>query len=166
MIARAVATKVALAAALGLGSLLAASCTTRAESYAHCDYVVRRCRTVCDYWCDGWGCYPVCYDQCWNECYIKQPPPAEPAPPADQPPPAEPAPPPSGPPASGVLCSPCESNDDCGNGALCIVRGGAAAQDGGFCGHPCQVSTECPAGFACTEIGASRQCLPTGDRCE
>jgi hypothetical protein len=164
MVSRAAFAKVAFTAALALGAVGAASCTVRSASYDDCDYVVRRCNTVCDYWCDGWGCYPACYDRCWNECYIRPPAP-EPSPTAPPPPPGEPpAPPPPG--GSAVLCSPCTSNDECGGGALCIVRGGEDAGQPGFCGHPCQASTDCPEGFACAEIGQSRQCLPTGDRCE
>lgn len=145
----------------------------------HCDEVLRRCRTVCDYWCDGWGCYPTCYDQCWDECYVNPAPPpgvgVAPAPGADAAAPA--APPDAGEVAGGtrVLCSSCASNADCESGALCIFRGGrpsdASTSDGGapsgkgFCGHACRSASECPQGFTCTQLGSSKQCLPNSGTC-
>lgn len=141
---------------------LAASCSTQA-SYVDCDAVVTRCRTVCQTYCDGWGCYPVCYDQCWDECHQYPSPPPEP----------EPGPP--GPPVDGgasgpstaVLCKSCTSNDDCGGGGLCIQRTGASdAGAASFCGSPCTSNADCPEGFACTPLGASRQCIPTSGHCE
>lgn len=170
--------------AAGAAILATAGACGNGRLPADCDYAVRRCRTICDYWCDGWGCYPRCWDSCWYECYDLPDPPNAPEP---QPPPitdaASPVPPPGPPPpstgpspdASGTLCASCIANDEC-QGGLCILRGGARpdageeARDGGappgngFCGQSC-VGEDCPAGFACTTLGTSRQCLPTGTGC-
>jgi hypothetical protein len=149
--------------------------------YNDCDYVVRRCRTVCDYWCDRWGCYPTCYDQCWGDCYITpKPPPGSTTPPitdAGAPPPVTDG---GGRPntdGGGVLCTSCASNDDCETGALCIFRGGpspdaAAVPDSGaptsrgFCGHACQAPQDCPEGFTCTNLGGTMQCLANNGVCQ
>ena len=171
--------------ALG-GILVAASCASEGSSYrsyADCDEVIRRCRTVCNYWCDAWGCYPMCYDQCWDDCYIfPKPPPAATTPPTSDA--SSPPPPPAsdaGPSAeagsgSGGLCNTCTSNEDCSSGALCIVPGGprpdASSADGGapagsgFCGKGCAVTADCPEGFACSQLGSVRQCIPTSGKCE
>jgi hypothetical protein len=154
--------RTALLLAVGLvGAAASSSCASESPSYEDCDYVLRRCRTVCDYWCDSYGCYPVCYDHCWADCYRNPP---EPPPLAGGPLDGGATPPVPEGGGPGVLCSPCVANEDCHAGALCIVRGGDAAASG-FCGHPCQSTSECPEGFACGTIGASRQCLPIGDVC-
>lgn len=149
---------------------LIASCRLQTTSLADCDYVVTRCRTVCDYYCDSWGCYPSCYDYCFNDCYITPRAPEAPTPTdaaASQPNQADAGAPSSTAAGRGVLCSPCTSTDDCHSGSLCIVRGSdAGASAAGFCGHPCTTSAECPASFVCTAIKGHGQCLPTGDRCE
>lgn len=164
------------------GVLLAASCATEGSSYRDyrdCDQVLRRCRTVCDYWCDAWGCYPMCYDQCWDDCYVHpDPPPSTTVPPVgDASPPASAdggVSPDAG--GSGAICTACTSNADCSSGALCIVRGGArpdaSAPDGsapsgtGFCGQACAATTDCPEGFACSQLGSVRQCIPASGTCE
>ncbi|MBX3212566.1 MAG: hypothetical protein KF850_11080 [Labilithrix sp.] len=170
-----------LAASLGATALtvaLVASCGDgrTSTSYRDCDQVVRRCRTVCDYWCDAWGCYPMCWDQCWDDCYRypdrqrpgDEPPPAPP--PEDAGPPVPPVDA-GGPSGAGDLCAACTSNDDCASGALCILRGGPSGDDDGgapeeraFCGQACSLSG-CPDGFSCTQLGSSRQCLPTSGAC-
>lgn len=151
-----------------------------------CDYVERQCQQVCDYYCDYYSCYPTCYDQCWDDCghYPRRPsssssssgavitdggistPPSD----ASSPPPVTDAGT-----GTGVLCSSCLSNADCEKDALCILRGGPprdAGTDGGgpagrgFCGAFCSTSDNCPQGFLCSQIGQSRQCLPTGNACE
>lgn len=163
------------------------------SSHRDCDYTYRQCRTYCDYWCDAWGCYPTCYDRCWTECGsdgrrdrdnddYDYPPVSSSgyAVDASAPPPIaesdagvpelEPSP------GTGVLCTSCSANSDCESGALCILRGGpprdAGASDGGappgrgFCGHACTTSADCPDGFLCSQLGASRQCLPTAGNCQ
>ncbi len=178
--------RAATASAAVLTLLIGASCTARRYDYSDCDYVDRRCRTICDYWCDGWGCYPVCYDDCWDDCRIDDrherrpvsetadPPPATDAGATPATPPPAPAPAPGsssgGTGGSGVLCTSCTSSADCESGALCIFRGGAGGADGGssqsgFCGHACAASTDCPDGFLCSQIGSTRQCLPTTGTC-
>jgi hypothetical protein len=159
------------------GLVVAVSCDDGGDRY-DCDYTLRRCRTVCDYYyCDSWGCYPSCWDQCWDDCYrndrLYSPGVANNTPTADA------TAPPSGSDrasvahdaGSGVLCSACNSNDDCEVGGLCIIRGGPApdaSTDGGnpsgtgFCGHACQASSDCPQGYTCTQLGSSKQCLPNG----
>jgi hypothetical protein len=148
-------------------ALAAASCTTREIDASECDYVVTRCRTVCDY--GYYSCYgsyygSCCYNQCWYECIgdgRKNRPLPSPAP-AD----AAPAPPPdaAGSDGPGVLCSPCASNDDCKAGALCIQPGGDAGAES-FCGHACRTGADCPAEFSCAEIGSNKQCVPTSGVC-
>ena len=156
-------------AAIGFAIVAVPSCDDDGFDDASCDYVVRRCRTYCDYGynCDYyWGC---CYDRCWNECIGSSKP--DPAPSADPPP--APTPPPATdaaapPPPSGdfaVLCAPCTSNDQCKGGGLCITRGGEEAGVSGFCGTGCVTSADCPADFTCTEIGQSKQCVPTDGAC-
>jgi len=178
--ARALSSVIAVA-----GLLVAASCASEGVSYrdySHCDEVIRRCRTVCNYWCDAWGCYPLCYNQCWDDCYVYPDPPRSPT----TPPTGDATPPPPAPPsdgggspdsgsASGALCSSCTSNEDCASGALCIVRGGprpdeaadaGAPAGNGFCGQACSGSADCPGGFACSQLGSVRQCIPRSGTCE
>jgi hypothetical protein len=183
--AHALATSTTVRRALTLGAasfavVVAASCDDRTPSYSDCDFVVRSCQTVCDYWCDAWGCYPTCWNQCWDGCYKSPRPPPGVAPPAEgdaavsAPPASSDGGPSTG--GSGPLCQSCTSHEDCQTGALCILRGGprpdastsdAGAPSGtGFCSQACASSTECPEGFACTQIGASRQCLPTSGTCQ
>jgi hypothetical protein len=162
---------------VGSGLLLAsllvavvASCRISRRDLSDCDTVVTRCSTVCDTWCDSWGCYPICYDDCWDDCYVSPPPPS-----------ATVVPPPTPPTDGGteagseggasLLCTPCRSSDECAGGGLCLVPGGeAGAADAGtgFCGQSCTGSgtaSDCPEGFACSAIGAGRQCLPTSGTC-
>src|SRR5688572_21440743 len=142
-----------------------------------CDYVVRRCRTVCDYYfCDSWGCYPSCFDRCWGECHRD---PNKPSGSSGSPAPTDGGAT-DGSTTGAVLCAPCSSNDECKGGGLCIHRGGAgdggdtdaggaadaAPTSTGFCGHPCTLRTDCPAGFTCAEIGTVKQCLPINGKCE
>jgi len=153
-------------AAVGFAIVAAPSCDDDMHhSHDHCDYVVRRCRTYCDYGysCDSyWGC---CYDRCWYDCVANAQP--EQAPPYS-PPPSSSTPPPPASDASAdvaVLCSPCTSNDQCKGGGLCIQRGGEDAGASGFCGSPCNTGADCPAEFTCTAIGESKQCVPTSGAC-
>lgn len=163
-----------VSAVAGLIAVVAA-CHDRDDDFRDCDYVDRRCRTRCDYTCDYYSCYPVCWDDCWNECgYDPAPPPSSStsgtvpfdagvsisdgaAPPATDG---------GGGGGTGVLCTKCSSTNDCEKGALCILRGGGDAGTKGTCGAACQTSNDCPTGFLCSQIGASRQCLPTGNACE
>jgi len=169
-----------VASAFGLVVALAgASCTSQTIDASSCDYVVTRCRTVCDYYSCGYYYYGACcYNQCWYECIGDGQPDQPAAPPAPSAPrpgsPAEDAgsaPTPSDPSAvdgPGVLCSPCQSNDECKAGALCIQPGGVDADGGAatprasFCGHACRSGADCPAGFTCEAIGSSLQCVPEG----
>ena len=171
--------------AAALAVLAAASCDdpNRYRDYDCSYYGGGRCRTVCDYWCDDWGCYPSCWDQCFGGgCY---------GPGMGSPPSASTSPSDGGASMSrsdaglasdggGVLCSACVANDDCANGALCILRGGSASPDAsppagdasapsptatGFCSHPCNGAGDCPQGFTCTQLGSSKQCLPNAGSC-
>jgi hypothetical protein len=160
--------------------VLAVSCSSnRGFDPQDCESIIRHCRTVCDYWCDRWGCYPVCWDQCWEDCIPRAPSPPEVSPPvavgAPTPPPADGGGVSGGGSGSGALCAPCASNEDCSSSALCILRGGpatdASASDGGapagtgFCGQACNVTSDCPQGFACAQIGSTKQCLPNTATC-
>lgn len=50
---------------------------------------------------------------------------------------------------SGVYCSTCQDDADCGgNGNLCLNFGA----NGRFCGTECQYETDCPSGFTCLGI--------------
>ena len=149
---------------LGGGALvICASC--QGAPADNCDAIVTRCDgTVCDYWCDDFGCYPDCYENCWDECvrYPRQAP-VQVAPDAgvgDADAGAPDA-------AAGVLCSPCTGSDQCEKGALCLSRSGdASPSQPRFCGRACQTNAECPLSFACTQLGATRQCLPLGGSCQ
>lgn len=170
----------ALPSSLALVALSVSSCRLSSVDLSQCDYVVTRCRPVYSTWCDGYGCYPTYYEQCWQDCYIDPNEPAPPPPPPvddpDAAPPSDAAAPledAGSPPASdggdagGALCSPCNSNDACGAGGLCIVRGGSGSLPG-FCGRACTgaaSTSDCPAGYECSAIGSSRQCLPASGSC-
>jgi hypothetical protein len=165
---------------VALAVIAAPSCSTTTISAEDCDYVVTRCRTYCDY-CGGYGgygygygYYGCCYDRCWSECIGDGK--RDKAPNADPPPAPAPQPPAdvdagapttdAGPPGDfAVLCQPCQANDECRGGGLCIIRGGEDAGTAGFCGTPCSTSADCPAEFTCTEIGQSKQCVPTSGTC-
>lgn len=158
-------------AAIGFAIVAVPSCDDDGHDDASCDYVVRRCRTVCDYGysCDYyWGC---CYDRCWYDCVGSDKP--DPAPPSNPNPNPAPSTPPApapdaGPAPSGdfaVLCAPCTANDQCKGGGVCIIRGGEEAGVSGFCGTACNSGADCPADFTCTEIGQSKQCVPTNGTC-
>ncbi|HVH46339.1 MAG TPA: hypothetical protein VM925_28555 [Labilithrix sp.] len=166
-----------MAALLAMASVvvIVGSCTTDPVSYSDCDYVVRRCRMVCDYWYGGYGYYPTCWNQCWDECYRYPDPPPDPAmSDASAPPESDSSAPPTSDGGPQVaLCTPCASNADCSSGGPCIVRGGpradASAMDAGltgFCGQSCSNATDCPSGFTCAQLGSSRQCLPAAGVCE
>lgn len=173
---------VASLGAVGSLIVLVASCTYR-EHYRDCGYVETNCRQVCDYTCDYYSCYPTCWDQCWDECSQAGRRPSssgssssgtviiDAASSIDAAPPSTA----DAGPGTGVLCTSCVSNADCEKGALCILRGGPvrdAGTDGGapagrgFCGAACTTSEDCPDGFLCSQLGASRQCLPTGNACD
>jgi len=172
--------RLAAVALVSTGLLVVVSCRHDDwdEVVAECrGTVVRRCRTVCDYWCYGgyygWygSCSPVCWDQCSGSCYpspeTPDPVDAGPAPVADASATPPPPPPNDG---SGVLCSPCAKTDDCQPGSVCILPGGvsdAGADAGppGFCGQSCTTNPDCPQGYVCAQLGTLRQCLPTGGRC-
>lgn len=180
---------IAGAAVLGLVGLIAACDDHNGDGWGddgygrhhgqqQCMNVVQQCRTICDYYCDSFQCYPECGDDCYNVCAddadggiasdaatIT----ADGGSVVDASPPADAG---SG---TGVLCTNCISNADCESGALCILRGGvrdASADDSGapvgrgFCGHECTTSDDCPDQFLCSQIGSTRQCLPTGNACQ
>lgn len=171
-----------------VGSVIVAVASCAYEDrgyYRDCDYVDTRCQQVCDYYCDYYSCYPTCWDQCWDECGQTRRRPSSsssgavpvdasvPIPVSDG---GSPVPPvDAGSSGTGVLCTSCTSNVDCESGALCILRGGPPRDAGvdaggplgrGFCGAKCSTSQDCPDGFLCSQLGSSRQCLPTGDACE
>lgn len=163
----------------------AASCDDPNDRYRNCDYVDTQCNQVCDYSCDYYSCYPTCWTQCWDQCRdghrhypgvtgasssgapvtdatVVAPPPTDASAPVTDG-------------GTGVLCTACISNSDCEKGALCILRGGPprdAGADGGavpgrgFCGAACTTTQDCPDGFLCSQLGSSRQCLPTGNACQ
>ncbi len=181
--------KVALSLAAVAGVIVAAaSCDDPNDRYRDCDYVDTQCNQVCDYTCDYYSCYPTCWNQCWDECrdghrrYPSGSSSSGSAPDIDATvvtPPSDAAAPPvatdAGTGGTGVLCTSCVSNSDCESGALCILRGGPprdAGTDGGappgrgFCGAACSTTKDCPDGFLCSQLGSSRQCLPTGNACE
>lgn len=120
---------------------LTASCRLRTS---RCDEIGQQCEKVCSWHCEGGpgqGCFATCQDHCWDDCRIV----VEPPPPA--------------------ICTPCDSDDDC-SGGLCIrpPAGGGAP----FCGRACTdtaTSTDCPAGFTCSALGASLECLPSSGSC-
>ena len=67
-------------------------------------------------------------------------------------------------PRYGKVCNPCNANAECegpGNGgARCVDQGNAGA----FCGSACQVSEDCPAGYACQDAkdvagATTKQCV-------
>ena len=71
-------------------------------------------------------------------------------------------------PQSLTLCDPCSATKDCGsNGEACIPFGKGGAE-GSFCGAPCSADTDCPASYACQDIGgdSGMQCVPTSGTCE
>lgn len=69
-------------------------------------------------------------------------------------------------PGRDTLCSPCETDLDCGGfGDLCVRVG-----ESGFCARDCQATQECPDGYLCDpatslEGVSGEQCLPVGGRC-
>ena len=71
-------------------------------------------------------------------------------------------------PAEASICLPCLNDDNCPTpGDLCVPFG-----DGGFCGRDCGPDNvygapegQCPAGTACTAVGAAKQCVPTTGSC-
>lgn len=169
---------IALGAALGV-AMAVVSCNDD-RLYENCDYVARRCGSVCNYWCDSWGCYPACYNQCWYDCYVVEPDPgsggsssggpvadastSDGAPPVIHDAGASDASIGEG---GAAVCTPCVANDECGGG-LCILPGGSGEDGGtplGFCGTPCGSSSDCPADFSCAAIGETKQCLPRAGRC-
>lgn len=163
-------------ASVALAVIASPSCSEGTFSSEDCDYVITRCRTYCDYCYGGYyyGYYGCCYDRCWYECIgdgkpdkapNTDPPVPAPAPDASTPPPP-PATDGGAPPGSvAVLCAPCTANDECKGGGLCILRGGEDAGTSGFCGSPCNSGADCPASFTCTEIGQTKQCVPTDGIC-
>jgi len=146
-----------LTGVLAFGAVLALTASCRVTE---CDRTETRCRPVCAWQCGGppgYGCFLRCHEECWEECIEDDPPAPRPVdggtPPIDAGPPAD---------DGGLaLCAPCQSNDECGAGGLCIHP----IRDGGipFCGRACTDS--CPEGFVCSEIGTSKQCLPASGIC-
>lgn len=58
-----------------------------------------------------------------------------------------------------ILCSPCETNEQCGNeGDLCT----AMPNGGSHCTTACETGAECPSGYACMAVSLedTKQCLP------
>ena len=69
-------------------------------------------------------------------------------------------------PTQGNLCLPCVDDASCGvPGDRCLALGG-----GTFCARDCGVGslhgTDCPAGYACTDVDGGRQCLPASGACD
>lgn len=129
--------------------LLTGGCRTDCDN----GHAVTRCRKVCGWECEGppgYGCFFRCHDNCWDECLAEDTPPAA----------SDAAPPNDG---GLALCAPCRSNEQCSGGGLCIRPG--ADVGSAFCGRACPTHDNCPAGFVCTAIGASRQCLPSSGTC-
>ena len=50
--------------------------------------------------------------------------------------------------ATGDYCKPCEHEDDCGTGNMCISIGGS----GTYCGVDCALGQECPRGYECGAV--------------
>ena len=64
---------------------------------------------------------------------------------------------------AGSLCSPCNTDNDCGErDAMCVTFG---SDMDAFCGRICGVDNDCPQGYSCVEAGSSRQCVPTVGAC-
>jgi len=152
-----------------------------------CENPVRQCQTYCQDYCDAWGyCYPYCQDQCWTDCDdgtasngttgssggivdASTRPVDATAPVTDASPPSNGG--------GGALCSPCATNTDCQEGALCIFYGIPTTDGGGdpdaapsstsasFCGGACSSAVPCPTGFTCATLGARQQCVPSAGRC-
>lgn len=141
----------------------------------YCANPARVCRTYCYDYCDYWGyCYPSCSESCVDECDDA---PSTPSSPPQYPEDAAPPPAPidggaavdaSVPDPGAPLCSPCATNSDCQEGALCIFygvpSGDAGATSASFCGSAC--TTTCPSGFTCATLGTRQQCVPTSGRCQ
>jgi hypothetical protein len=67
-----------------------------------------------------------------------------------------------------VYCRPCYSDTDCGgHGNLCLL----AADNNGYCGTVCTMTTVCPAGGTCqaimqgTEHTYANECFPSDNLC-
>ena len=63
------------------------------------------------------------------------------------------------------LCGACTSDDECGDGNLCLPD----ASGQGRCGRACHSSKPCPSGFACAAVERAgdtvQQCIPEGGEC-
>ena len=151
-----------LTGTLALASVVALTASCRIG--ARCDddeRIETRCDTVCSWRCrgqPGYGCFFDCHDVCWDECIERR---DEPRPSPS--PPVEAGTTPDAPPPGAPLCSPCQSNDDCGGGGLCIQPGADAGAP--FCGVACTTNQSCPAGFVCSAVGTNKQCLPASGPC-
>ncbi len=56
-------------------------------------------------------------------------------------------------------CTPCEEDEDCAEGALCLFIGGEA-----ICSVPCDEG-DCPDGYTCVDWEGSEQCVPEPEVC-
>ena len=73
---------------------------------------------------------------------------------------------------TGSLCQPCRDNVECNAGVpnvadRCVTYGDA----GSFCGIACAGPSDCPAGYACSDVTsvggqATKQCTPVSGACE
>lgn len=64
---------------------------------------------------------------------------------------------------AGSLCSPCNTDNDCGErGAMCVTFGGASDA---FCGRACEGNRDCPSGYSCVNANGSGQCVPSVGEC-
>lgn len=72
-----------------------------------------------------------------------------------------------------LLCRPCTQSGDCevqGTTERCLIYEGDAGTAGTFCGAECEVDTDCPAGFSCTDATSTegtvtRQCAHLDGLC-
>lgn len=65
----------------------------------------------------------------------------------------------------GELCAPCGRSGECGgDDDLCVIN---AATNEAFCGTFCQVDSDCPDEFHCTDVRRAevRQCVPNRGIC-
>ena len=65
-----------------------------------------------------------------------------------------------------VLCSPCETDDDCVvPGNLCLPEPAGGAFCGQDCGDTSVFGSSCPDGFVCGPAGGGQQCRPVSGTC-
>ncbi|MGB0647952.1 MAG: hypothetical protein ACPGQS_12290, partial [Bradymonadia bacterium] len=65
--------------------------------------------------------------------------------------------------SNSQLCSPCEVNEDCQQGAQCLTNQTTGER---FCGQPCSTEGDCPRGTTCYELSEEdSQCVPFSGSC-